>query len=240
MRLRTLIRQQFRRLGLDVSRFNAPGSFTYRRARLLTEHGVDLVLDVGASDGGFAGAVRAAGYTGHIWSFEPLEAPFRAMASKARRDPQWEVHQLALGEVPATQPMNVALDDKCSSLLSPLERHTRAYPNAATSQTRHVKVVRLDDWMASNSGSVSSFFLKIDTQGYEDRVLAGATGTLDRVVGAQLELSLVPLYDEGPKYHNLMRFMDERGFALVAVEPAFAEAKSGHTLQIDALFLREA
>jgi hypothetical protein len=38
--------------------------------------------------------------------------------------------------------------------------------------------------------------LKIDTQGYEDRVPAGAAGIMDRITAIQAELSFVPLYAE--------------------------------------------
>ena len=97
------MKQQLRRVGLDVNRFNAAGSFTARRQRVLERVGVDLVLDAGASDGGFASELRDVGYPGRIVSFEPLEKPFQSLLSKAKKDDigrffsmHWEVHQRRL------------------------------------------------------------------------------------------------------------------------------------------------
>ena len=52
---------------------------------MLERAGVDLVLDAGASDGGFAFELRDAGYKGRIISFEPLQKPYRSLLAKARK-----------------------------------------------------------------------------------------------------------------------------------------------------------
>lgn len=44
---------------------------------------------------------------------------------------------------------------------------------------------------------------KIDTQGYEDRVLTGAQGMLQIVGAIQTELSLVPLYSGQPLFDEM-------------------------------------
>ncbi|MDN5893800.1 MAG: hypothetical protein L0H93_07200, partial [Nocardioides sp.] len=55
------------RRGLEVRRHAAT-----RRQKMLAMHDVDLVLDVGAADGGYGRELRSCGYTGRIESFEPL------------------------------------------------------------------------------------------------------------------------------------------------------------------------
>lgn len=114
MRIRTLLKQQLRRVGLEVNRFNASGSFTARRQRMMDSAMIDLVLDVGASDGGFANELRASGYGEEIISFEPLDAPFRSLMAKSKRDSKWNAYQYALGNQSDTVPINISRDDKCS------------------------------------------------------------------------------------------------------------------------------
>ncbi len=238
MRLRTFLKQQFRRMGLEVSRFNSPESLAALRQRLLAKYGIDLVLDVGASDGGFAQELRIAGYQGRIVSFEPLEAPFRSLQAKARRDHDWEAIQTALGRRCSDRTMFVAQDDKCSSLLQPLERHTMAYPGAAAVETTSVSVHTLDALFPSLIQSSTVPFLKIDTQGYERHVLEGSEQVLASIMGIQVELSLVPLYDGNPHYFELMRYIEEHGFGMMALSPVFSDPATGQTLQIDTLFFR--
>ena len=65
-------RSLLRRLGVEVIRY-APRNFPHlRRPLLLEEERIDVVLDVGASDGAWARGLREAGYRGRIVSFEPL------------------------------------------------------------------------------------------------------------------------------------------------------------------------
>ena len=80
--------------------------------------------------------------------------------------------------------------------------------------------------------------LKIDTQGYEEEVLAGA-GDLVRWFGAiQLELSFVELYAGQRLFDDLYERMRSWGFRLQIIEPGFSDS-SGRLLQCDGLFVRE-
>ncbi len=239
MRLRTFLKQQLRRLGLEVNRFNAAGSFTARRQRMLSRANIDLVLDAGASDGGFSSELRDAGYNGRIVSFEPLESPFQSLVSKAKRDSMWEVFQYALGDRAGTVSMNVARDDKCSSLLNPLERQTRVYSGAKTSSSVTVEMKRLKDLYGVEFPPGKQIFLKIDTQGYEGHVLEGAGDTLDEMVGIQIELSLIPLFDGGQSYAKLLANLEHRKFYPVMLEPVFIDPETEQTLQVDAVFFRQ-
>ena len=71
------------RLGLDVQRY--PGSDPLHGLSLLLRHlAVDLVVDVGANDGGYARSLRRLGYAGQIVSFEPLAGPFSPAQRRGR------------------------------------------------------------------------------------------------------------------------------------------------------------
>ena len=47
-------------------------------------------------------------------------------------------------------------------------------------------------------------YLKIDTQGYEWKVLEGATEVLNYLCGIQLEVSLLPLYEGQPEFLKIV------------------------------------
>ncbi len=62
-------------------------------------------------------------------------------------------------------------------------------------------------------------FLKIDTQGYERPILDGAREVLSQVVGVQLELPLVHLYENTWSLGDALVYMGDAGFVLAQLTP---------------------
>ena len=80
--------------------------------------------------------------------------------------------------------------------------------------------------------------MKIDTQGYESKVLKGAENSLPRISTVQMEMSLVPLYDGERLFHEMCALMSDKGYTLVAIENGFSDPASGQLLQVDGIFHR--
>ncbi|HUS21496.1 MAG TPA: FkbM family methyltransferase [Aeromicrobium sp.] len=194
-----------------------------------------MVIDVGAAGGSYGRQLRAHRYGGRIVSFEPLAPSFADLAAAAEGDPRWDVHQLALGEASSTADLHVASNRDSSSLLPMLGAHLKASPTTQMETTQVVRVERLDDVLGTLDGSRP--FLKIDAQGYERQVLAGAPETLKACVGLQLELSLVPLYEGGMLIDEALTWAYDSGFILMSVEQGFT-ASDGRILQMDGVFFR--
>lgn len=224
---------QLARRGLEVRRHSST-----RRQAMLSKHQVDLVLDIGAADGGYGHSLRRFGYSGHIVSFEPLSAAYASLRETISDDPLWTAHNLALGSTPGEATINVASNSNSSSFLPMLDAHRDAAPSVDYVAEETVAVARLDDVAADVVGSALRPYLKIDTQGFEREVLAGGANTVARCVGLQLELSFVPLYDGGMLVDEAVGWAYERGFHLVGTEQGYA-APSGEVLQMDGVFVRE-
>jgi hypothetical protein len=82
-------------------------------------------------------------------------------------------------------------------------------------------------------------YLKLDVQGFEDRVLAGAGAALGRFEALELELSVMPLYDGQARFVDLLPFLAERGFHPVSMEPILLDDR-GRLMELDGLFVRDA
>jgi len=201
---------------------------------------IDLVIDVGANEGQYARGLRSCGYDGRIVSFEPVKAAYDVAAAHSRSDARWEVENLALGGNAGTSLIHVAANDaQSSSLLPMLARHEEAAPHAKYVDAQEVLVRRLDDALPTPWLGSTRAFLKIDTQGYESEVLLGAPQLLSGAVqGLQVELSLVPLYEEGPLYLDLIELLATRGFRMAQVIPGFSDPVTGEMLQFDGVFVR--
>jgi FkbM family methyltransferase len=229
-RARSTVSALTRRFGFDVSRFD--------RGKLIDYHRITLVFDVGANIGQYAAELRAIGYAGRIVSCEPLQAEFQQLTARASGDPGWVAVNCALGDTDGVRPMNVSANSASSSLLEMMPRHAEAAPHSAYGGVEQVTVARLDTIFDAHVRAGDRVFLKLDVQGYERLVLAGARQSLPRVQGVQLEMSLVPLYRGEATYADLLGEMSAQGFQLMSVEPAFRDPRSGQLLAMDGVFFR--
>ena len=94
---------------------------TARRRKLMERLGINLVLDVGANNGGYASELRRSGYRGRIWSYEPLSEAFAELSKSAARDDLWKTVNCACGAKAGSARINVAKNSVSSSLLPMLK-----------------------------------------------------------------------------------------------------------------------
>ena len=231
------LRRSLNALGVDVVPFRHTRHPIARRRHLFAQHGIDLVLDVGANAGQYGRFLRHIGYDGGIISFEPLSSAYDTLAQAAARDARWEARRFAVGRHEGTATLNVAGNSESSSLLPMLPAHLAAYPESRYAGTEEVPVTTLEKVIGSLPES-HRIFLKVDTQGYERPVVEGAGGALGRIRGVQLEMSLVPLYEGEMLLSDAIPFMAERGFVLMGIEPGASDGRTGQLLQVDGLFFR--
>lgn len=233
------IRSLLRRVGIEAYRYSIHTSAGAQRQRLLQHLAIDLVLDVGANCGQYATDLRAHGYQGRIVSFEPLAAAHARLAAAARSDSNWRAApRMALGDSHGEARVHVSANSLSSSILDMLPEHERAAPGSAYVGSESAPLRRLDQVAREYLAHAGRVLLKIDTQGYEDRVLAGAAGVLDGITAIQAELSLVPLYAGQPLLDEMRRRLAVLGFELFAIFPGYAHEQTGQTLQIDGFFVR--
>jgi FkbM family methyltransferase len=208
-------------------------------ARQLSAHQVDVVYDVGANTGQFAQQLREAGFPGRIISFEPSTTAHAKLVRSARRDLNWIVApRIAVGDHNGTIALNLAGNSVSSSVLPMLPAHASAAPESGYIGSEAVNLRTLDSLDADLAMESERRFLKLDVQGFEHKVLEGARRFLAHVVGIQLELSLVPLYDGEHLFHPMLHELEDRGYDLWSVVPGFSAPDTGRLLQVDAIFFR--
>lgn len=240
-RAKNLVRSAIRRAGVDVVRYPESNA-EWKVAQLLNREGVRVVLDVGANRGQYATGLREHGYTGHIVSFEPVTEAFLKLQAASADDPQWDIVQCAIGEEPGHLTINVAANGAASSSLLPmLDVHREAAPEAEYVGTEEVEVRVLDEAAIVAGIGDRAVFLKVDVQGFEKSVFAGARKLLEsgQVCGLQMELSFTQLYEGGMNWRYGFDLAEERGMSLMYLLPGF-KALDGKLLQADGVFFRSA
>ena len=113
------------RAGLEIGRRRSRAE---RRARLLAERRIELVIDAGAHRGLYGRELREHGYRGRIVSFEPAAAAFRELAGRAAAEPPWEARRLALSDEPGELRLTSA--ENFASVLRPAEHLAALFPEA--------------------------------------------------------------------------------------------------------------
>lgn len=235
-----LLHETAARMGLYVSRLPPTPVERDALAALLRDQGIDLVLDVGANVGQYAQGLIAKGFTGRIVSFEPLSGPYAQLSRASAAHARWEVApRCCLGEREQERvELNVAESSIASSLVAGTSELTEHAPRARTVGTEAAPMFTLDQVADRYLEGASAPFLKIDVQGYEDQVLAGAANTLPRLRGLQIELSLVRLYENQSLLSEALPRIEAMGFDLYLLSCAFPEKRTGRWLQTDAVFFR--
>jgi FkbM family methyltransferase len=221
-------------------RLPQPASMSHLR-NLLAGQAIDLVLDVGANVGQFAGLVRRLGYAGDILSFEPGSAARARLRSAAAGDARWQVRAEAIGRVRGSTRLDIRADSSFSSTLSNNEAGRRRFGSlvdVVASET--VEVVPLDSLLGEFSGRDRRILLKTDTQGNDLDVLAGAGETLGSCRAVLSEAAAIPIYEGAPRLEELTRAMERAGFSLSGLFPTGHQPWPGLALiELDCYFVRD-
>jgi FkbM family methyltransferase len=208
-----------------------------KRAQLIESLNINRVLDVGANTGQFARELRSFGYSGEIVSFEPLSEAFALLNQHAERDNRWQAVNCALGDSEGEVEINISANSYSSSILNIKTRHTNAAPDSVYVGKETVNVKMLDSLYTKYCRETDRVLLKLDTQGFEASVLAGAKETLGTLTAIQMELSLVPMYEKEVLFLPMIRTMEEAGFQLVGLAPGFSNPETGQLYQVDCFFI---
>lgn len=199
----------------DFTRKTYKVLFNRHLINLLRVHRINTVLDVGASRGQFGSLLRKLGFKGTILSFEPLADTFNLLEKRSRHDANWHAYNFALGDAQGSLALNVLHGRGLSSFLEP-NAYCRNFLQKKSSidESLSVSVKTLDSVFADlPCDDTSRIHLKMDTQGYDLKVFAGARETLQAIQTMQAELSIHALYEGMPNYLTALAAYAEAGFS---------------------------
>jgi FkbM family methyltransferase len=225
-------------LGLHLSSWSPARDEYARVLGVVHEQCITAIIDVGANSGQFAQGMLRQGFAGTIHSLEPQSAVHARMQAHARRHPTWRVaERCAVGDQEGELVLNISRNTYSSSLLGNTALNQRAAPATAYVGQETVRVRRLDEW-AHAAGVGGRLLLKIDTQGYELKVLQGASGIMGDIHAVLVECALVPLYEGQPLLAAMVAFLETAGFTVVDILPGLRDPNNGRFLGLDLLAQR--
>lgn len=208
-------------------------------ADLLANYEVNCVFDVGANKGQYGKQLRRAGYRGRIVSFEPVPDALAELRKAAEPDPDWLVYPCALGRKASVETMHLGWKTM-NSLLAPSAYGKKRYKRFSNASTAEVQLRRLDEVMDEALEGLANPrpYLKMDTQGFDMEVFAGAGERIGEYVGMQSEVAVLQLYEGSPHMTEAITAYEEAGFEITGMYPVTREEATGRVVEFDCILAR--
>lgn len=194
------------------------------------------VIDVGANAGQFSAAALQRWPTADLIAFEPLPEVAAGLGARLAKLPSAEVHAVALGEADGQLLFHPHAYSPSSSALSVLGSAAERFGWAHQQPAIEVPVRRLDAVVGSRELARPAL-LKIDVQGFELAVLAGATRTLEQIDAVIVEVSFERSYAGQPLFSEVNRLMDDLGWRSGRLLDWCRQA--GRVVEADMLYTRQ-
>lgn len=232
-----IVQTIFKKFGFQLKRFS--GSDLGRRILLIKTNQINKIIDIGANIGQCTEEIRMAGFNGKIVSFEPLSDTFLKLKNNAKNDDKWQVFNCAIGNIDGKAMINVSENSVSSSINGMRSAHLKAAPESEYIRKEEIAIKKLDSVFPEFYQDGDKIMLKIDTQGFEKNVIDGAINSLDKIVLLQLEMSLIPLYENEMLFDDMLAYLKERNFQMISIENGFYDKNSGQLFQVDGIFINK-
>jgi FkbM family methyltransferase len=186
-------------------------------ARLLPENPV--IFEIGAYEGMHTKELAARYPNSHIYSFEPNPRAFSVLATNIVDMPQVLAVNMAAGTINGTVPLYLCRGVYCEDLN--MEKHSSLLDGHATAgdpfkgPSIDVPCTLLDTWCQNNNVDHIDYLI-LDTEGYELQIVKSSPHILKTARVITTKTYLYPFRKFTTKYENLRKFLESKGFVLIA------------------------
>jgi FkbM family methyltransferase len=192
------------------------------------------IVDVGANVGQWSGMLLNCVTPEKLIIIEPLPDAFAVLQKKFGNNRRVQLHNVAIGERESVETLKITRDTTGASLLQPREE-MRAVIGSNWTITSEVEVQMTTlDRLLVDLPEVS--LLKIDVQGYEKPVLAGAKQTLAKTKFLLIELNFMPQYDGGSWFGDVHQILT-RDFGFFLANASAPQVLNGRASMCDGLYV---
>ncbi len=215
-------------LGKEIRPLYAPTHSFARALDLLRVHiAPGSVIDVGVA-GGTPELYRA--FPGVAWLLVEANPVFQEALDTLTGQLGAAVETVFCGAEHSQTTFNVFSDPRKSSALQPVR-------NLRLERQITVPVEPLDALVAKHT-LPAPFLLKIDVEGAELDVLRGASGTLAHTDALIVETSVMPRFEDGAEFAEVVRAMQQTGFVVFDIAAGVNHPHTGYLNHVDLFFVR--
>lgn len=238
MKIKLLVKKFFSLVGLKISRIDDRRVSEANQFKWLEQFSVNTIIDVGASKGNSVLGFRRLFPKSAIYAFEPLHDCFALMQNKTRDLVNLHLYNLALSDQAGEANIFRSSYSGASSLRPMTQLHKTLFPNTAGQTLGNVKIDTLDNVLKSEV-LADNILVKLDVQGYEDKVIKGGMNIMNRAKLVICETSYRPFYEGQPLFGDINRMLESLGFSYSGVwGEEFKNPTDGRPLQQDSIFIK--
>ncbi|MDC3070003.1 FkbM family methyltransferase [bacterium] len=228
-RLKRFVKIFFNSLGFDLKRINPEVknlSFDEILRQNLSQN--PLILDVGANKGQTIRRFLDLFDNPTIHAFEPVEEAIQKIRENYSTHRNIFINNYALGDKRETKNFNISHRTENSTFhqfnsntkwLKTRSQQYNVDVNEYVKKVEKVNIETIDDYVAKNKIEKIDI-LKMDTEGYEDKVLSGAINTLreNKIKIVLTELAFDNVRDKYLSFSDLEKYLLPNNYRLVGID----------------------
>ena len=211
----------------------------------LRKNKIPIIFDVGANVGQTISRFKKINDESIIHSFEPVKEDFEVLQKKFSNDKSIILNNIALGEKDCSRNLYINNLPGSSSFykLIPetqwvIER-SQTYkndPKNVFKESVNLQMTTLDSYCEKNHISKIDI-LKIDTQGYEDKILQGARRLLETKSISYIEIEIIfnDIYEKKLNFFEIEKYLIPNGYELFAISNA-GNYYDDYIFQVDVIY----
>lgn len=242
--MRLFIRKTLQKFGYDIVKYNPPykvGEIDHEHLEMeftwLKDFKFKTIFDIGANEGQFADKMLLLFPEAVIYSFEPIPETFVLLQKNFENVKRLKAINLALGDSTGEISFNKNEYSPSSSLLPLSDKHVENFDYAVKTNPISVKIDKLDNVMSSEKFDLP-LLIKIDVQGFEDKVIKGGTEIIKKADLVLCEVSFAELYKGQLLFDKIYEILKELGYTYAGSIEQLRSPESNRILQADAVFIK--
>ena len=235
--VKSLIFKVLRFLGYELHKIEYLVNTERQKTLWLEAYGIKTILDIGANEGQFAQYINQILPTARLYSFEPLPDCHEKLIANCSKIDNFKSFNIALGDSSGKINIHRSNFSQSSSLLPMKSSHEEAFPFSKGGTIQEIDISRLDD-IADQMILERPILIKMDVQGFEDKVILGGLQTIERADILIVELSFEVLYESQLLFDDMYKLLTSLGFKYQGNLVQLHSAVDGKIVQIDGIFVR--
>lgn len=236
--VRKIIKKGLNTLGVEIKRFSKWEKDKYA---WLEAYDINTILDIGANEGQFAQEIHEVFPNAFIYSFEPLSSCFERLQKNMDRVEKFKAFMFAIGDFNGEKHIYKNEFSPSSSILPMGKLHKEIFPFTQNMVKEKIAVRCLDDAVDEfNLHIKESILIKMDVQGYEDKVVFGGKDMFSKTSIIITEMSFVELYRGQCLFDGIYCLLKELGYIYAGNVGQLVNPQNGRPIQSDVIFLHKA